>query len=254
MKLYTWISLATALTLATGCLEELPNGLTLTPSSDSGPDEGPIGSTTQAFGYRPHIQDDLDGLGCGIANCHGGGSLPMALFENPSSEAEWEANYQEVRARANDLSSPMLAKATGDGGHIAPLEHDDPVLLRWRAWIEAGAPYEADGGPGPVTGVGGGSGQGGSAPGEGLTFGDDIAPLLAANDCLNCHGPTNVQGGYSLASYDAVLGFGSDSVPNVIPGDANSVLVLRTEEGHGDISYQDALTILSWVVDWDALP
>jgi hypothetical protein len=240
-----------------------------------------VGESQQAIevAFRPHIQADLAELGCAVASCHGGPALPMPLIDHPEADADWEANYLQVRDRAGTIDeSPMLDKAQGDGGHIAPLEEDHPAVQRWVAWIDAGAPYDLDGtvvnasGSGSSSGTGsgsssssgsgsssssssgssGGGGSGGGVAAVPITWDDDVYPLLVANACHDCHGSGSVQGAYSLASYQSAMGFGSDSVPNVVPGDATSTLIEYAEDGHHGIKADDALVILSWIVDWDA--
>lgn len=236
-----------------GCVQEPPDALlpATTVAGAGTTDEGPAAA---AVAFRPAIQADLDTLGCSGAACHGGGALPMPLTGHPEADAQWEANYQQVRARAGSSSSqsPLLAKAAGDGGHIAALEPDHPAVLRWKAWITSGTPYDLDGGS--AGGGGGDPGEGGSGGGSaGPTWDDDIGPLLAARGCLDCHGTSNAQGAYSVATYAAAKGFGSDDVANIVPGDAGSLLVEYAEDGHGALAAPDALTILGWVVDHDAV-
>ena len=61
-------------------------------------------------------------------------------------------------------------------------------------------------------------------PPQGVTYSASIAPKLAF--CAGCHAKANPDGGYRTDSYQGLLGAGKDAVPNVIAGDANSLLVL----------------------------
>jgi hypothetical protein len=56
-----------------------------------------------------------------------------------------------------------------------------------------------------------------------MTFARDIQPLLSAS-CLPCHsgGPDAASRSYDLSRYEGVMGCGTDSIPNVIPGNPDS--------------------------------
>jgi len=230
-----------------GCSGELIPAATEETDSPSGPDAG----AQMSMAFRPGIQEDMDTFGCTNASCHGGTVAPMPLTPAPSSDSDWMANYEQVSARVGGATSSLLIdKATGAGGHIATLTDGDAIVTRWRSWIASGAPYEPSSG-GPDTGPDAGPS---SAPDAGntdeaLTWTDDIEPLLRANDCMDCHGTA---GAYSLESYSAALGFGTDGIANVIPGDPTSLLIIYCEQGHFDIPYDDTLQVISWIVDWSA--
>lgn len=210
---------------------------------------GPDGASGVSEVFRPTIQADLDGAGCmSGSGCHAGTIAPMPLTPAPQSDDEWLANYEAVRSRAGTRTSSLLMdKATGAGGHVA-LAESDPMLQRWWAWIDRGAPFAEDG-PEPD---GGAAATDAGLPvdaGPGLTWGGDIDPLLARVGCRDCHGNS---GAYSLDSYTAAFGFGTDQVPNIIPGNAQSLLIQYCEQGHEGIVSTDALVVIEWVVDWGA--
>ncbi len=210
------------------------------------------GGTSIAF--RPTIQADLDAAGCIAGSvCHGGTDAPMPLVSAPMTDGDWLDNYTQVSARAGTLTmSLLLDKANGAGGHVAPMDPTDPVLIRWKEWISVGAPYEVTE-PGADAGTGtepADAAPAADAAGDGaLTWDRDVGPLLRARACTDCHGGA---GGYSVETYGAALGFGSDGVPNVLPGDPTSVLAIYCEQGHYDLPYTDALTVIAWIVEWDA--
>jgi hypothetical protein len=258
-KIAKWMSLSVV--AMASCVAEPPSAL-LSGDDAGGTTGGGVGSTQAPLevAFRPDIQADLDQLGCTSQACHGGASLPMQLVAFPADDESWAENYQAVKARAGSVSaSPLRDKALGDGGHIDPLHEDDPIVTRWMAWVSAGAPFELTGDP-PAGGAGsGGSGEGGAGTGATGTggaggFGGEstwdggIAALLVGNACLDCHGTSGWQGAYSLASYTAALGFGTDDVPNVVPGDASSKLVEYAEAGHHGIGPGDAAAIRAWVL------
>jgi hypothetical protein len=61
-----------------------------------------------------------------------------------------------------------------------------------------------------------------------VSFAKDIQPMLTQT-CMPCHaGGTAAKGSYDLTCYSGTMGNGSDSIPNVIPGKADSsILYLR---------------------------
>lgn len=94
-----------------------------------------------------------------------------------------------------------------------------------------------------------------------LTYKDEIKSIFD-NSCVVCHGATSPEADYDLSQYDSgafggVLGTGSDEVPNVIPGDENSLLI-QTVDSQGSMRQYlgggaaDAAKIRQWVVDDNA--
>jgi hypothetical protein len=61
-----------------------------------------------------------------------------------------------------------------------------------------------------------------------VSFAKDIQPILTQT-CMPCHaGGKDARGSYDLTCYSGTMGNGSDSIPNVIPGNADSsTLYLR---------------------------
>lgn len=236
-----------SISLVAACSGELVT--TAQPGADGGGGGGPQDETMT---YRPAVQSEFERAGCMAAACHGNDAVPMPLVSQPSSEDDWRANYNQVRARAGTAtSSLLLAKATGAGGHVAGLSPDDPVHQRLQQWIAAGAPYDADAGganadAGTATDAGLDTTDGSTA--AGLTWERDIDPIMRAR-CTRCHGTS---GAYSVESYDGARGFGRDGVPNILPGDPTSLLAQYVEQGHEGINVADALTVVTWIVDWAA--
>lgn len=231
----------------TGCSGELQP----INSGDNG--GGADGGASAGMFFRPGIQQDLDTAGCTSTGCHGGTSVPMPLAASPSSEDDWRSNYDQVKARAGGSTSSLLVdKATGAGGHVSSMTESEPMIARWRSWIASGSPYEYT-----TSGVDAGTGAGADAQtGDGadagpaaLTWVKDINPLFQANGCRNCHGTA---GAYSVETYSAALGFGTDQIPNVIPGDATSILITYCTDGHEGIRFADALKVVEWIVDANA--
>jgi len=232
--------------LAVGCSGEL------VPTNPEGGGDPDGAAPDDVTAFRPGIQGDLDSLGCIVAACHGGGdAVPMLLVANPLANVEWEQNYNQVMARAGTTATSLLIdKATGAGGHTASVDVAHPMVERWRHWIEMGTPYQATAGTsdaGPA-GPDGGS-QGPADAADALSWDDDIGPLMVTAGCAACHGN---DGAYSVETYSAAFGFGSDDTPNVVPGDPLSALAVYCEQGHFDMPYADTLTVISWIVDFDA--
>ncbi len=64
----------------------------------------------------------------------------MVVLASPATDAAWQANYAQVRARA--ISSLLVEKPQGSGGHEVLLQSESPTLERWRSWIKLGMPYQ----------------------------------------------------------------------------------------------------------------
>ena len=59
------------------------------------------------------------------------------------------------------------------------------------------------------------------------SFAKDIQPILTQT-CMPCHaGGTAAKGKYDVTGYAGVMGNGLDSIPNVIPGHADSSTLYR---------------------------
>jgi len=58
------------------------------------------------------------------------------------------------------------------------------------------------------------------------SYAADIQPVFNGS-CLSCHGTGSPSGGYSLSNRAGALGDGSDTVPNVIPNNADSSKLYR---------------------------
>ena len=62
------------------------------------------------------------------------------------------------------------------------------------------------------------------------SYATDVQPIFNAN-CITCHGTSSPSGGYSLTSYAGATGNGSDSIPNVTAGSADSSKLYRKVKG-----------------------
>jgi len=67
------------------------------------------------------------------------------------------------------------------------------------------------------------------------TYANDIAPKMTMY-CNGCHGDANAPGNYHTDTYAGLLGNGSDNTPNVIPGNANSLLVQYMLNNHKNVN------------------
>ena len=62
------------------------------------------------------------------------------------------------------------------------------------------------------------------------SYASNIQPIFDAH-CVSCHGGPSPKAGYSLASRAGAMGNGSDSLPNVVPGNADSSKLYRKVAG-----------------------
>ncbi len=85
-----------------------------------------------------------------------------------------------------------------------------------------------------------------------LTYTTDIKPFLDANCASSCHSTGVKLGNYDLSTYAGVLGNGTDATANVIPGDANSLLITKLAAGHMSVSQANQDLIYEWIVTYMA--
>ena len=70
------------------------------------------------------------------------------------------------------------------------------------------------------------------------TYTTDIAPKMTGY-CNGCHsGGGALPGNYATDSYTGLLGNGSDTTPNIIPGDVNSLFVQKIIGNHKNVLTQ----------------
>jgi mono/diheme cytochrome c family protein len=63
------------------------------------------------------------------------------------------------------------------------------------------------------------------------SYASDVQTTIFNNHCIQCHGTSSPPAGYSLTSYAGATGKGSDTVPNVITGNADSSKLYRRITG-----------------------
>ena len=95
----------------------------------------------------------------------------------------------------------------------------------------------------------------------GLWYSNPIRSLLARK-CTPCHSDRRAGGDYRTDSYEALYALGTDAAsssprPNLIPGDARSLLVIRTSPLHSmfniaHLNYEESQLITNWVVTYQA--
>lgn len=94
----------------------------------------------------------------------------------------------------------------------------------------------------------------------GLWYSRPIRALLARK-CNPCHNGARAGGNYRTDSYAALFGDGSDANsnprPNLVPGDARSLIVIRTSPRHSmfnvaHLSYAESQLFINWVVTFQA--
>jgi hypothetical protein len=67
-----------------------------------------------------------------------------------------------------------------------------------------------------------------------LTYAAQIKPVMDGL-CNGCHGGGSAPQNYFTSSYQGLLGTGSDSTPNIIPGNANSKFVSYVQSNHHNV-------------------
>jgi hypothetical protein len=95
-----------------------------------------------------------------------------------------------------------------------------------------------------------------AAPKAEVTFAKDVQPILSQT-CMPCHaGGKDARGSYDLTSYAGVMGNGLDSIPDVIPGNAdssflylrvNGVLKPQMPKERPPLSAAQLATIKKWI-------
>ena len=88
-------------------------------------------------------------------------------------------------------------------------------------------------------------------PSSALTFQAHIQPIFQQN-CVSCHSGGGAEGRYDLSSLSGVFGSGTDATPNVIPGSADSRLLVVIQAGaHAGYvgTPANAAALTKWVVD-----
>ncbi len=98
--------------------------------------------------FFPDIQADLTAKNCAVAGCHGAGSNPPTFVQNPTADADKDANYDAFKtasinaaAMADPSMSPMLKIMLPGGGHAGGQQLSstmDPMYQRWLAWVAGG--------------------------------------------------------------------------------------------------------------------
>lgn len=78
---------------------------------------------------------------------------------------------------------------------------------------------------------------------------------LFAHHCDSCHGLARADGSYRTDSYLALLGSGTNNIPNLIAGNPGCLLVEKTAPrrsmfSRGNLSFLDSEMIRNWVVSY----
>ena len=89
-----------------------------------------------------------------------------------------------------------------------------------------------------------------------ISYAKDIQPIFTQS-CMPCHaGGKDAKAGYDLTSHAEVTGSGSNSIPNVIPGNADSSLLYRRltgavqpqmPKGRPPLNADQLTTIKKWI-------
>jgi len=92
----------------------------------------------------------------------------------------------------------------------------------------------------------------------GLNYDTPMQSLLTLH-CNSCHGPVRADGTYRTDSYNELFAPGTSPTPNVIAGDPNCLLVVKTKPSNsmfrlGRLTFLDSEIIHNWVVSYQARP
>jgi len=88
----------------------------------------------------------------------------------------------------------------------------------------------------------------------GLNYSTPMQDLFTQR-CNSCHGPVRADGLYQTDSYSALFGPGTSPTSNVIAGDPNCLLVVKTKPSNsmfrlGGLTFLDSEIIRNWVVSY----
>lgn len=83
------------------------------------------------------------------------------------------------------------------------------------------------------------------------SYSDDVQPIFTAN-CVGCHGSAAQNGNYRLDSRAGAMANGSDTVPNVIPGEPDSSKLYQnldfgTMPPTGPLEGMKIQTVKNWI-------
>jgi len=84
-----------------------------------------------------------------------------------------------------------------------------------------------------------------------LTYDADLKPYFDGSCATSgCHDAASALGGYNMSTYEGILGNGSDSTPNAIPGDANSLLIVKMSTGQSMSGFVGGQANFDMVQKW----
>jgi hypothetical protein len=127
--------------------------------SDLAPQAGPAvpvpgdGGGAVALGFA-EVQAGLDTKGCTSSACHGGLQTPQ-LKAAPATDADKMASFNAFKIGCTQglcvnpvtptaslvLQKPLAGSPLTHAGGKLFADFNDPVYVKWLAWIQAGAPY-----------------------------------------------------------------------------------------------------------------
>jgi hypothetical protein len=94
-----------------------------------------------------------------------------------------------------------------------------------------------------------------AAPGSsGLNNYNDQMKEIFNSSCVVCHGPPIFEATYDLRTFQSLRGNGIDPIPNAIPGDSASLIVLKMAERHNwnsiDLDSVAAAVVADSIIRW----
>ena len=85
-----------------------------------------------------------------------------------------------------------------------------------------------------------------------VTYEANVKQVLNTR-CVGCHSGTSPRGDYDLSTLIGIFDSGKDNIPNAIPGDAASLLLVKISPAGSMSRYlgsnEDEAVLTAWVVD-----
>jgi hypothetical protein len=198
------------------------SGAVLIGCSDMGDPVAPTGNGGNGGGgvdYASQIQPIFDDR---CISCHSGANPIAGLNLSSYTALINSASSNSPVVLPNDAQNSYLVKTLEDrdGAPFMPqggtqLPASQIALIR--QWIDEGALE-----------TGGGNGGGGGGGGNGISFTQDVMPILQGH-CVICHSPPDPQDNFDLSTYAALMESG-----NVEPFDPDDSELVEYIEGTRD--------------------
>lgn len=211
-------------------------------------------------------------IAAGFLGCNTAAVLapPSPLRAASASNLAIDVEFAEPldKTSAQDISHYLVSPTSGTGspaivqqaalidtlyGRVVRLYLQDPV----QGFLPDSTDYTIQT-SGVITLAGASTGTRSVAVRTGLNYNTPMQNLFALH-CNSCHGSAIADGSYRTDSYSALFAPGTSPTPNVIAGDPNCLLVVKTKPSNsmfrlGNLTFLDSEIIHNWVVSYQARP